>query len=100
MKEDSTIYDAFVIREQQKYEKKQQEKFADKIEAGKEPNGKSLSDGAHKKKNLQKKKVEQSPKKRPFEDGIKEVCCNNINKSFFSPLETMSKLKYNNYMTN
>ncbi|XP_060578304.1 transmembrane protein 214-A-like [Ruditapes philippinarum] len=73
MKEDSTIYDAFVIREQQRYERKQQEKFADKIEAGKESNGKSLSDGANKKKSVQKKKVDQSPKKRPFEDGIKEV---------------------------
>jgi hypothetical protein len=74
MKEDSTIYDAFVIREQQRYERKQQEKFADKIEAGKESNGKSLSDGANKKKSVQKKKVDQSPKKKPFEDGIKEVC--------------------------
>ncbi|XP_053395590.1 transmembrane protein 214-B-like [Mercenaria mercenaria] len=72
VKEDSTIYDAFVIREQQRYERKQQEKFADKIEAGKEPNGKGISDGAMKKKNVQKKKTEQTPKKKPFEDGIKE----------------------------
>lgn len=73
MKEDSTIYDAFLLKEQQRYEKKQQEKFSEKIESGKEPNGKGISDGAVKKKNVQKKKTEAVPRKRPFEEGIKEV---------------------------
>ncbi|KAL4235624.1 hypothetical protein ACF0H5_004019 [Mactra antiquata] len=75
VKEDSTIYDAFVQQEQNRMERKQMERFADKIESGKEPNGKGISDGGAKKKgSAQKnKKAEQSPRKKPFDDGIKEV---------------------------
>ncbi|KAH3848497.1 hypothetical protein DPMN_090864 [Dreissena polymorpha] len=69
----STIYDAFVQKEQQRYEKRQQEKFADKIEAGKEPNGKGISDGVAKKKTHKPKKTEQVPRKQPFEDAIKLI---------------------------
>ncbi|XP_052274019.1 transmembrane protein 214-B-like [Dreissena polymorpha] len=73
VQESSTIYDAFVQKEQQRYEKRQQEKFADKIEAGKEPNGKGISDGVAKKKTHKPKKTEQVPRKQPFEDAIKLI---------------------------
>ncbi|WAR22732.1 LOW QUALITY PROTEIN: T214B-like protein [Mya arenaria] len=73
MQESSTIYDAFVQKEQQRYEKKMQEKFAEKIEAGKEPNGKGISDGGMKKKHVQKTKKDQPQKKKPFEEAIKQV---------------------------
>ena len=64
------MFDAFLAKEKQRNAKK--EKFADKIEAGKEPNSKSISDGNQKKKPTQKSK-KQEPKKRPLEEAIKDV---------------------------
>lgn len=61
------------MQEQRRMEKKQLEKFADKIEAGKEPNGKGISDGAMKKKGSAQKNKKSEPKKKPFDDGIKDV---------------------------
>jgi len=73
VQESSTIYDAFVQKEQQRYEKKMQQKFSEKIEAGKEPNGKTISDGGSKKKQVQKARKDQPQKKQAFEDAVKQA---------------------------
>jgi len=69
MKETSTIYDAFVLQEQQRYEKKHQDKHSEKNDSRKQ----GLTNGVQKKKTATKAKKTDSPRKQPFEDAIKKV---------------------------
>lgn len=70
VKESSTIYDAFVAKEQEK----RQEKFVDKLDA-KEGSGKENADGVQKKKTAIKngRKPEHDRKKLTFEEAVKEI---------------------------
>ena len=70
VKESSTIYDAFVAKEQEK----RQEKFVDKLDA-REGSGKENADGVQKKKTAVKngKKPEHDRRKLAFEEAVKEV---------------------------